>query len=68
MQLDPETQAITTIGAKEGLSHLMWLLLQPGDAALVPTPSYPVHLYAPVLAGGDVTQVPVESPDGYARG
>ena len=49
VELDPETQAITTIGAKEGLSHLMWVLLQPGDSAVVPSPSYPIHIYAPVL-------------------
>ncbi len=59
VELDPETQAITTIGAKEGLSHLLWILLQPGDSAIVPSPSYPIHLYAPVLAGADVSRVPV---------
>ncbi|MGH8998191.1 MAG: aminotransferase class I/II-fold pyridoxal phosphate-dependent enzyme [Acidimicrobiia bacterium] len=57
VDLDPETEAINTIGAKEGLSHLMWTLLQPGDSALVPSPSYPIHIYAPVLAGADVRQV-----------
>ena len=50
-------EAITTIGAKEGLSHLMWVLLQPGDSAVVPSPSYPIHIYAPVLAGADVNRV-----------
>jgi alanine-synthesizing transaminase len=54
VELDPEREAIATIGAKEGLSHLMWLLVQPGDAALVPDPSYPIHRFAPVLAGADV--------------
>ena len=63
VELDPETQAITTIGAKEGLSHLMWVLLQPGDSALVPSPSYPIHIYAPNLAGAEVSQVPT-GPDG----
>ncbi|HVM41185.1 MAG TPA: aminotransferase class I/II-fold pyridoxal phosphate-dependent enzyme [Acidimicrobiia bacterium] len=57
VELDPETEAITTIGAKEGLSHLMWVLLQPGDSALVPSPSYPIHIYAPFLAGAEVQQV-----------
>jgi alanine-synthesizing transaminase len=57
--LDPETEVINTIGAKEGLSHLMWVLLGPGDTALVPTPSYPIHLYAPLFAGADVRQVPL---------
>ena len=57
VELDPDTEAVTTIGAKEGLSHLMWTLLGPGDTALVPTPSYPIHLYAPLFAGADVHQV-----------
>src|SRR6266571_136544 len=59
VELDPETQAISTIGAKEGLAHLMWVLLQPGDAAVVPSPSYPIHLFAPVFAGAAVSQVPM---------
>ena len=54
VELDPEREAITTIGAKEGLSHLMWLLVGPGDAALVPDPSYPIHRFAPLLAGAEV--------------
>jgi len=57
VDLDPETEVVTTIGAKEGLSHLMWTLVGPGDTALVPTPSYPIHIYAPLFAGADVQQV-----------
>ena len=57
VELDPDTEAVTTIGAKEGLSHLMWTLVGPGDTALVPTPSYPIHIYAPLFAGADVHQV-----------
>jgi alanine-synthesizing transaminase len=57
--LDPDTEVVTTIGAKEGLSHLMWVLLGPGDSAIVPTPSYPIHLYAPLFAGAEVQQVRV---------
>ncbi len=57
VELDPETEVINTIGAKEGLSHLMWVLVQPGDVALVPEPSYPIHIYAPVLAGAEVRRV-----------
>ena len=49
VELDPDTEVVTTIGAKEGLSHLMWVLLGPGDSALVPSPSYPIHIYAPAL-------------------
>jgi alanine-synthesizing transaminase len=57
--LDPETEVINTIGAKEGFSHLMWTLLQPGDAALVPSPSYPIHIYGPLFAGADVREMPL---------
>ncbi|HVL27736.1 MAG TPA: aminotransferase class I/II-fold pyridoxal phosphate-dependent enzyme, partial [Acidimicrobiales bacterium] len=59
VELDPETEVINVIGAKEGLSHLMWVLLGGNDTALVPTPSYPIHLYAPLFAGADVRQVPL---------
>jgi alanine-synthesizing transaminase len=55
--IDPETEVVTTIGAKEGLSHLMWVLVGPGDTALVPSPSYPIHIYAPLFAGADVRHV-----------
>jgi alanine-synthesizing transaminase len=55
--LDPETQVVNTIGAKEGIVHLMWVLVEPGDAALVPAPSYPIHIHAPILAGASVFQV-----------
>jgi alanine-synthesizing transaminase len=57
VELDPETQALTTIGAKEGLAHLMWVMLEPGDSALVPSPSYPIHIYGPMFAGAAVFQV-----------
>jgi len=59
VRLDPETEAVTTIGAKEGMAHLMWVLVEPGDAALVPSPSYPIHIFAPVFAGAVVEQVPM---------
>src|SRR5438477_2744237 len=55
--LDPETEVVTTIGAKEGLSHLMWVLLGPGDSAFVPSPSYPIHIWAPLFAGADVKHI-----------
>ncbi|MEC8974572.1 MAG: aminotransferase class I/II-fold pyridoxal phosphate-dependent enzyme [Actinomycetota bacterium] len=61
VSLDPETEAINTIGAKEGLSHLMWTLVQPGDAVLVPSPSYPIHLYSPLFAGAEVREIPLSS-------
>lgn len=66
VELDPEREVINTIGAKEGLSHLLWTLVQPGDVALVPEPSYPIHIYAPVLAGAEVRRIPVlEGPDAW---
>ncbi|MDX6473817.1 MAG: alanine-synthesizing transaminase, partial [Gaiellaceae bacterium] len=59
VQLDPETEATMSLGAKEGLVHLLWVLLGPGDVALVPSPSYPIHLFAPGFAGAAVQRVPV---------
>ena len=59
VELDPDTEVLNTIGAKEGFSHLMWTLLQPGDAALVPSPSYPIHIYGPLMAGADIREVPL---------
>ncbi|HUP73497.1 MAG TPA: aminotransferase class I/II-fold pyridoxal phosphate-dependent enzyme [Acidimicrobiales bacterium] len=59
VDLDPETEVINTIGAKEGLSHLMWTLLEPGDTALVPVPSYPIHKYGPLFAGAQVNELPL---------
>lgn len=55
--LDPDREVMTVIGAKEGFSHLMWVLLQPGDAAIVPSPSYPIHIWGPYFAGADARQV-----------
>lgn len=65
VDLDPETEAITTIGAKEGFSHLMWVLLQPGDAALVPSPSYPIHIWGPLFAGAEVREIPVGTGEDF---
>ena len=55
--LDPESQAIVTLGSKEGLAHLAQAILGPGDSVLVPNPSYPVHPYGFVIAGADVRHV-----------
>src|SRR5260221_200678 len=57
VELDPETEVCATIGAKEGFSHLMFALLGPGDTALVPAPSYPIHIWGPILAGAGVHYV-----------
>src|ERR1700720_4321285 len=64
VDLDPDSEVVTTIGAKEGLSPLMWVLLGPGDSALVPSPSYPIHIYAPLFAGAEVRQVRMEQATG----
>lgn len=70
VSVDPETEVIATMGAKEGLSHLMWVMLGEGDTAMVPTPSYPIHIYAPLFAGAGVLHVAVADPslvDGDVR-
>jgi alanine-synthesizing transaminase len=56
--LDPESEAIVTIGSKEGLAHLMLATLDRGDTVLVPNPSYPIHLYGAIIAGAHVRSVP----------
>src|SRR5579884_4487128 len=73
VELDPETEITMSLGAKEGLVHLLWVLLGPGDSALVPSPSYPIHIYAPLFAGAEVRQVRLEnaaspSPEGPSAG
>jgi alanine-synthesizing transaminase len=68
VELDPESEAIATIGAKEGLAHLALAVLQPGDGALVPNPTYPIHSYSVVIADGDLRSVPlVPGEDFFAR-
>ena len=62
VDLDPDTDVVTTIGAKEGFTHLMWVLLGPGDSAIVPSPSYPIHLAGPGFAGANVITVPMLDP------
>ncbi len=62
VELDPETEAIVTIGSKEGLAHLSLACVEPGDSVLVPNPSYPIHPYGFVIAGADIRHVPI-GPD-----
>jgi len=59
VDLDPDTQAVVTIGAKEGISHLVLATITPGDMVVVPDPSYPIHAYSVVIAGGDLISVPL---------
>lgn len=59
VEIDPDKEAVVTIGSKEGLSHLILAMIGPGDIALVPNPTYPIHCYAVVIAGGNVRSVPL---------
>ncbi len=61
VDLDPETEAIATIGSKEGLAHLALACMGPGDSVLVPNPAYPIHPYGFIIAGADVRHIPVTS-------
>lgn len=60
--IDPETEAITTIGSKEGIAHLCMATLEQGDVVLVPNPSYPIHIYGPVIGGANIHSIPMHSP------
>lgn len=68
VDLDPDEEAIVTIGSKEGLAHLALAMLGPGDTVLVPNPAYPIHPYGSVIAGADIMYVPVgEGIDFFAE-
>ena len=60
VELDPDTEAIATIGAKEGLSHLMLATVSPGDVVFAPNPTYPIHPYSVIIAGGDLRSIPID--------
>ncbi len=57
VEFDPDSEAIVTIGSKEGLAHLMLATLDRGDTVLVPNPSYPIHIYGAIIAGADIRSV-----------
>jgi alanine-synthesizing transaminase len=57
--LDPDTESVATIGVKEGLAHLAMATLSPGDVVFAPDPTYPIHTYAPIIAGADVRRIPI---------
>jgi len=65
VDLDPETEAIVTIGSKEGIAHLCLAILDSRDTVLVPNPSYPIHIYGPVIAGAHVISVPVHDREHF---
>ncbi|OEU83141.1 MAG: alanine transaminase [Desulfobacterales bacterium S5133MH4] len=62
VDIDPESEAIVTIGAKEGISHLVLVTIRPGDVVFSPNPTYPIHPFSAIIAGGDVRGIPL-SPD-----
>jgi alanine-synthesizing transaminase len=59
IDFDPESEAIVTIGSKEGIAHLALATMNRGDTVLVPNPSYPIHIYGPIIAGADIRQIPM---------
>jgi alanine-synthesizing transaminase len=59
VDIDPDTEAIVTIGVKEGLSHLVLVTTRPGDVVFTPNPTYPIHPFSAIIAGGDVRGIPV---------
>src|ERR1700678_1893644 len=65
VDLDPQSEAIVTIGSKEGIAHLCLATLEQGDVVLVPNPSYPIHIYGPVIAGAHVVSVPVHDQEKF---
>jgi alanine-synthesizing transaminase len=62
VQIDPDTEAIVTIGVKEGMSHLILVTIRPGDVVFTPNPTYPIHPYSAIISGGDVRGIPL-GPD-----
>jgi alanine-synthesizing transaminase len=62
VDIDPDTEAIVTIGVKEGMSHLILVTIRPGDVVFTPNPTYPIHPYSSIIAGGDVRGIPL-GPD-----
>lgn len=65
VDLDPDTEAIVTIGSKEGIAHLCLAILDSRDTVLVPNPSYPIHIYGPVIAGSHIVSVPVHNQESF---
>ncbi len=65
VSLDPDSEAIVTIGSKEGIAHLCLAILDSRDTVLVPNPSYPIHIYGPVIAGAHIVSVPVQDQEKF---
>ena len=65
VDLDPDNEVVAVIGAKEGISHLAMALLDEGDVALVPNPTYPIHLYSVVIAGANLVSIPLTKENNF---
>ncbi len=65
VEIDPDAEAIVTVGAKEGLAHLVWAIVDPGDVVFCPSPTYPIHQYSVILAGGDLRSIPMRSGEDF---
>ena len=63
IDIDPDSEAVVTIGSKEGISHLMLSILTPGDNVIVPNPAYPIHIYSVIISRGDVQSIPLYDED-----
>ena len=61
VDLDPDSEAVVTIGSKEGISHLMLSILSPGDTVIVPNPAYPIHIYSVIIARADIQSIPMDN-------
>jgi|SRR6202158_1365814 len=68
VDLDPDTEAVATMGSKEGLGHLVLAILSPGDVVFCPSPTYPIHQYSVIIAGGDLRSIPlIQGEDFFAN-
>ena len=65
VSIDPESEAIVTMGAKEGIGHLVLACVCPGEVVVVPDPTYPIHTYSVVIAGGDLRTIPLQPVEGF---
>lgn len=65
VELNPDTEAVVTIGSKEGISHLVLATTTPGNVVVVPDPTYPIHSYSVIIAGGDLVSLPLRSSDEF---
>jgi alanine-synthesizing transaminase len=68
VSLDPETEAIVTIGAKDALAHLLFAIIAPGDVVVSPNPAYPIHQYGVIMAEGEACMLPMPNPETFLQG